>query len=121
MSPTVLCIDDHPGTLQTLSLLLQFAGYNCLSAAAADEALAVFAEKTVDVVIVDQRLPGVPGDKLARQLKAIRDVRVMMLTGDTLLEEIPPCVDLLQHKPCPPQEFLDAVASLVSRKMAAAS
>jgi DNA-binding response OmpR family regulator len=120
--PTVLCIDDHEGTLQTLSLLLQFAGYNCLLAATAEVALKLFMESTVDLVIVDQGLPELPGDQLAQQLKQLREVRVLMLTGNTLLEEAPPSVDVLLHKPYPPEEFLQTVAALTSKsKFAAAS
>ena len=120
--PTVLCIDDHEGTLQTLSFLLQVAGYRCLPAATVEAARRLFAENTVDLVILDHGLPGLPGDQLAHQLKQLRAVRVLMLTGNTLLEEAPPSVDVLLHKPYPPEEFLRTLASLTSKtKFAAAS
>jgi DNA-binding response OmpR family regulator len=82
----------------------------------------LFAENTVDLVILDHGLPGLPGDRLAHQLKQLRAVRVLMLTGNTLLEEAPPSVDVLLHKPYPPEEFLRTLASLTSKtKFAAAS
>lgn len=120
--PTILCVDDHVGTLQTLTLLLQFAGYKCLSAATADEAGFLFQDNAVDLLIVDQGLPGIAGEVLAGQLKARRPVRVIMLTGDTSLERAPASVDVLLHKPYPPEDFLRAIADMTSpRTMAAAS
>ncbi len=119
---TVLCVDDHIGTLQTLCLLLEFAGHNCLSAASADEALILFQNNAVDLVIVDQGLPGMRGEQLARTMKAQRPVCIVMLTGDTALEAAPASVDVLLHKPYPPEEFLKAIAACASQKtMAAAS
>lgn len=120
MQSTILCIDDHAGTLQTISLLLQFAGYRCLSAATADEAKSLFAENRVDLVIVDHGLPGLPGDKLAEELKQIKHVRIIMLTGDTSIEKAPSSIDVLLHKPYPPEDFLKAVSSLTSIRSVAA-
>lgn len=113
---TILCIDDHLPTLQTLSLVLQFAGHNCLIASAAEEAESLFVDNSIDLVIVDHGLPGTTGFEVGRRLKEIRDVKVLMLTGNTELEKEPYAVDFVIHKPYPPRDLLNTLDSLLPRE-----
>lgn len=118
---TILCIDDHLPTLQTLSLVLQFAGHNCLIASAAEEAESLFVNNSIDLVIVDHGLPGTTGFEVGRRLKEIRDVKVLMLTGNVELGTKPLAVDVVIHKPYPPRDLLSTLDTLLPTKNQSAS
>lgn len=111
---TILCVDDHHATLLTLSLILQSQGYCCITAETAEEADRSFAENEIDLVIVDYRLPCMDGSELAAQLKSIRPVKVLMLSGSPDLVGKPESVDVLLPKPQHPAGVLEAVAALLS-------
>lgn len=112
---TILAIDDQASVLQTLQWLLEAKGYQCVTAATADEAEKAFRENAVDVVIVDHGLPGVDGSTLALQLKKIRSVPVIMLSGNPDLKPSPGAVDLFLAKPQNPADLLNAIGKLVGR------
>src|SRR3954468_490190 len=105
---TILVIDDYLPTLSTLCLILKESGYRSLQAENAEQAERKFRNNAIDIVLVDHGLPGINGSELAHQLKQIRDVLVVMLTGNPELKEEPPFVDLLLSKP---QEIPDLLAA----------
>src|SRR6266498_5944891 len=110
----ILCIDDHRGTLITLTMVFRGAGYCCISAENFAQAEHAFSTESIDLVIVDHGLPGVNGSELAAHLKNIRPVSVLMLSGSPDLHSKPDSVDLLLAKPIAPEELLSAVANLLS-------
>ena len=96
---TILVIDDHFVTLETICLILRKEGYKTLAAKNAQEAQEHFFGNEVDLVIVDHGLPGITGSELAKRLKEIKNVSVLMLSGNTDLQEKPQSVDALLPKP----------------------
>lgn len=113
---TILCVDDHTPTVQSLSLILQFAGYKCLIAETAENATRVFKENAVDLVIVDHGLGDLTGIELASRLKNIKFTRVLMLTGNTALESTPAFVDMLVLKPYPPKDLLETIEYMLTAR-----
>ncbi len=111
---TVLIIEDHPPFLQTLTWLLEANGYRCLTASTSTQAERAFAQESVDIVIVDHGLPGVDGFTLARQLKSIHNVPVLMLSGNPDLKPQPGAVDRFLLKPQSPEDLLAAMQELIS-------
>jgi DNA-binding response OmpR family regulator len=109
---TILVIDDYFPALSTLSLILKTSGYRTLEAESAEQAERKFRDNPVDIVLVDHGLPGVNGSDLAGQLKQIRAVLVVMLTGNPELKEKPPNVDLLLAKPNEIPDLLAAIDGL---------
>jgi DNA-binding response OmpR family regulator len=65
---TVLIIDDEPLMRDTAALMLERDGYKCLSAASADDGVAMMAANQVSVALVDVVLPGKNGLELAIEL-----------------------------------------------------
>jgi DNA-binding NtrC family response regulator len=79
--PKVLCVDDEPGLLRSLRWLLR-GEYQVAVATSGMDALALLGGDTFDVIISDQRMPGMTGTEFLEQAKRIspRSVR-LLLTG----------------------------------------
>jgi DNA-binding response OmpR family regulator len=111
---TILVVDDHIATLETLCLILQGHQFNVLTANNALQAEEQFASVVVDLVIVDHGLPGKSGAELAHQFKSIRRVLVIMLSGNPELLAKPDCVDLLLAKPISVPNLLFEIDGLLA-------
>jgi EAL domain-containing protein (putative c-di-GMP-specific phosphodiesterase class I)/PleD family two-component response regulator len=80
--PTLLLVDDDAHILAALVRLLRRTGLTILTAADAAQALAVLARAPVDVVVSDQRMPGMSGTELLALVKRdYPDAVRVMLTG----------------------------------------
>jgi len=65
---TVLVVDDEPHTLSAVAHLLR-RRYRVLGAPLAERALDLLAAQNVHVVLCDQRLPDMPGDRLLAEIR----------------------------------------------------
>jgi response regulator RpfG family c-di-GMP phosphodiesterase len=82
MSANVLIVDDEAPIRELFGFWLEGAGYRCHSAASAQEALAVASSDTLDVALLDLRMPGESGIWLAKQLRdRCQDMALVMVTG----------------------------------------
>lgn len=66
---TLLLVDDEPGILAALKRMLRREGYRILTAASGAEALELLALESVQVMISDQRMPGMSGTELLTRVK----------------------------------------------------
>jgi DNA-binding NtrC family response regulator len=84
----VLCVDDEPGILRSLKWLLQ-KEFDVTTAASGHEALALVGQSDFDVIISDQRMPGMTGVEFLREAcrMAPRAMRIL-LTGYSDLEAV---------------------------------
>jgi len=85
--PRILFVDDDPNVTAALKRSLRSAPYNVVTAEGADEALKILATVQVDVVVSDERMPGMSGSELLslvcrRYPETIR----IILTGQASLE-----------------------------------
>ncbi|RMG54404.1 MAG: DNA-binding response regulator [Gammaproteobacteria bacterium] len=87
MTTRVLLVDDHDIVREGVGLLLQERGRSLgievvALLSTAEEALDFVRREPVDVVFLDLRLPGMPGEEAVRRLLAIRpELRILMLSG----------------------------------------
>jgi CheY-like chemotaxis protein len=118
----ILCIDDQAAALSALSFLVRSNGYICLSAASPEEALSAYTNSKVDMVVLDHDITCADPLALAKQLKQVRDVPLLLLCGTSLLEK-PGNVDLIVHKPIEARGFSKIIQWVVrkSRSASAAS
>ncbi len=68
---TILLVDDEPNSLAVMKSLLE-EDYELLTAASGEEGIARFSNAAVDMVIADQRMPGMTGVEMLLALKRIR-------------------------------------------------
>jgi len=79
----ILIVDDEASIREVISLALTRAGYCCHTAMNGDNALAILADRPIDVVITDIRMPGINGVELLKRIKAEYQADVMVMTGFT--------------------------------------
>jgi two-component system nitrate/nitrite response regulator NarL len=79
----IVIADDHETYRQGLARAIRRFGTLDLVGEAADgkEALAVIREASPDVALLDVRMPGLDGLEVARLLRELGGVRVVLLTG----------------------------------------
>lgn len=77
--PTVLFVDDEPPITRALSALFRRTGqYAVLTANSARDALELLGAHDIDVIVSDQRMPGMTGVELLREF-ATRSPRTMRI------------------------------------------
>ena len=87
-SPAVLVVDDEVRILSALRRSLRREGYEILTAETVDEALRVLDERSVALILSDQKMPGMSGVQfLAEAARRCPEAVRMLITGWT--EEIP--------------------------------
>jgi putative two-component system response regulator len=87
----ILVVDDEAQIRDILQRGLTQAGYECLTAADAEEALRIMASLSVDLVITDISMPGMSGIELMRIVKEKYASDVIVMTGfpeDLSYEEV---------------------------------
>lgn len=77
----VLVVDDHADTLRVLGRLLESLEYRVATAGTAAAALNYVAANEVDVLVSDIGLPDRSGHELVRQVKKIRNLPAVAMSG----------------------------------------
>jgi CheY-like chemotaxis protein len=86
---TLLLVDDEDGILSSMKRLLRREGYEILTASGGEEGLQVLASNPVDVILSDQRMPGMTGVEFLRRAKELYPSTVrMVLSGYTELQSV---------------------------------
>lgn len=114
----ILCVDDNEQELSVLTFMLATNGYRVLAALNAQEAIALFSETTVDLVLSDFAMPQMNGDQLVGRLKQIASHVPMILLGDPqkMGGELHAADALLAKKNCSAQELLERIKVMSARK-----
>jgi DNA-binding response OmpR family regulator len=80
----ILCVEDEPGMLDLLRLILESAGYGFLSAKDGEEGLAMMRSEQPDLVLLDLMLPKMDGaEVLLRKAEdpTIQSIPVIAVTA----------------------------------------
>ena len=81
MAKRILLVDDEPLILKGLRYTLEQEGYEILTAADGEEALQVFFEQQVDLVLLDVMLPKLDGIQVCQRIRESSNVPILMLTA----------------------------------------
>jgi two-component system, OmpR family, response regulator CpxR len=114
----ILCVDDNEQELSVLKFMLATNGYRVLSASNGQEAISMFAEETVDLVLTDFAMPQMNGSQLVDRLKQTAQHVPMILLGDPqkMGGDIHAADALLAKKNCSSQELLERIKVMSARK-----
>jgi signal transduction histidine kinase len=79
---TILVVDDQEETLVSVRGLLEREGHRVLTAESADQALTIFKEHDVHLLLVDYFMPGKSGEQLVREIRVFDPfVQIILQTG----------------------------------------
>ena len=86
-NPIALFVDDEVEYIETLMKRLHKRGVEVSMATSGEEALEWIGQHTVEVIVLDVKMPGMDGIQTLREIKKIKpQVEVIMLTGHANLE-----------------------------------
>jgi DNA-binding NarL/FixJ family response regulator len=127
-TPVVLFVDDDADVLAGLSLQLaaqpRSRHYRVLTAESGQQALDLLSRETVDIVVSDERMPGMAGsDLLTRVLEIAPDIVRIVLTGQATLDDAARAINGAEvfrylQKPCSSSELLAVLEAGVARREA---
>jgi response regulator RpfG family c-di-GMP phosphodiesterase len=90
--PVLMLVDDDPGILSALRRTLRREGYEILIASNARTALAALELRAVDLVVSDQKMPGMKGvvllEQIARRWPATARILLSGWTSEIPSEQI---------------------------------
>jgi CheY-like chemotaxis protein len=114
----ILCVDDNEQELSVLKFMLATNGYRVVSATNGREAIGIFSETAVDLVLADYSMPQMNGCQLVERLKQIAAHVPMILLGDPqkMSGEMHAADALLAKKNCSSQELLERIKVMSARK-----
>jgi pilus assembly protein CpaE len=125
MATRVLAVDDNPINLKVVSITLQHAGYECLTADNGPAALELAESIHPEIILLDITMPDMDGYEVCRRLRSnpsTAGIPIMMLTAhDTLEEKIKGFesgADDYLVKPFQPAELQARMKVLMRRKLA---
>jgi CheY-like chemotaxis protein len=85
----ILIIEDNELNLELVKILLEKSGYEVLASTRADDGITKAKTDKPDLILMDMRLPGMNGMqavKLLKEEESTRDIPVVILTGDVMLQ-----------------------------------
>jgi DNA-binding response OmpR family regulator len=119
MAATVLLVEDERKLRDLVRSYLERAGFTVLSTGSGAEALTLAASGSPDLVVLDLGLPDIPGETVARELRAAGPVPVLMLTAKSSEEDrirgLELGADDYVTKPFSPRELVLRVQAILRR------
>ena len=125
MAAMVMVVEDERILRELVRSYLERAGLTVLSTGSGAEAITLASSAAPDLVILDLGLPDVPGETVARELRAITPVPVLMLTARSSEEDrirgLELGADDYVTKPFSPRELVLRVQAILRRGIPAAA
>ena len=124
MTPTVLCIEDHPDNMTLLRRILLSESYNLVEATTGTQGVSCAENEEIDLVLLDINLPDIDGYEVAQRLRAspkmsLARVPIIAVTANAMKgdaeKSMKAGVDRYMSKPINIQELLNAVQSLIQQ------
>ncbi len=112
--PTVLFVDDEQRVLNSMRALFR-RDYEVFITTRGSEAVKLLGEKTIDVIVADQRMPEMTGVEVLGAAKEVSPVTVrILLTGYADLDAIEGSINVGEvfrflSKPCPPNHLRETL------------
>jgi DNA-binding response OmpR family regulator len=119
MAATVLLVEDERKLRDLVRSYLERAGFAVLSTGSGAEAIALAHSVGPDLVVLDLGLPDVPGESVARELRAAGTTPILMLTARSSEEDRISGLELgaddYVTKPFSPRELVLRVQAILRR------
>ena len=120
MHGLALVVEDEAKIRDLVRRYLEKAGFQVLSTGSGAEAILLARQAEPDIVVLDLRLPDVPGEEVARELRASFSTRLLMLTAKAAEEDrirgLELGADDYLTKPFSPRELVLRVQAVLRRR-----
>jgi two-component system, OmpR family, response regulator len=125
VSPHILALDDDADIRKVLIEYLSGQDYRVSAVARGQEMLAILRCEPVDLLLLDLRLPGENGMELARRVRELSQVPILILSGQSdeadRVMGLELAADDYVVKPFSPRELLARIRALLRRTQASAA
>lgn len=114
----ILVVDDDDDFREIVVEILAMAGWQPLQAATGQEALDLVAREQPDLIVLDQRMPGLCGDEVIRRLRACHPgLPVVLVTAAKDVAQIARSVNVRFYlqKPIGIAELKSMIAQAMAR------
>ena len=119
MTATVLLVEDERKLRELVRSYLERAGFTVLSTGSGAEAISMAGSAGPDLVVLDLGLPDVPGETVAREIRASGTTPILMLTAKSGEEDRIAGLELgaddYVTKPFSPRELVLRVQAILRR------
>ena len=117
--PRILVVEDEEAWSEPLSFMLRREGFEVAVAATGPQALVEFDHNGADLVLLDLMLPQMPGVEVCHELRARRDVPIIMVSArDSEVDKVVGLeigADDYVTKPCSMRELLARIRAVLRR------
>jgi DNA-binding response OmpR family regulator len=119
VATTILLVEDERKLRELVRSYLERAGYMVLSTESGAEAITLAASASPDLLVLDLGLPDVPGETVAREVRAAGATPILMLTAKSTEEDringLELGADDYVTKPFSPRELVLRVQAILRR------
>jgi len=122
MPVKILIVDDDPDIRDILKITLSEENYEVLEAKDGEEALKIIESKTLDLVLLDYKMPKIDGREVCRRVKKdilLSHLPIIMVTGkgdiNDRVDGIDAGADDYVVKPFEPKELLARIRMIIRR------
>ena len=119
MGSTVLVVEDEPKIRELLRSYLEHDGFAVLTTGSGGEAINLTRQAAPDLLVLDLRLPDIPGEEVTREVRTFSQVPILVLTAKTDTEDRIRCLELgaddYVTKPFSPREVVLRVQAILRR------
>ena len=116
---TVLVVEDERKIRELVRGYLEREGLGVLTTESGAEAIALARDSEPDLLILDLRLPDIPGEEVAREIRAFSQVPILMLTAkaseDDRIHGLELGADDYLTKPFSPRELVLRAKAILRR------
>jgi len=118
----LLIVDDEEDFLNSISKSLRVRDFNVLAVNRGEKAIEAAKNNSIDIALVDLKMPGINGEETLRALKEEHKwMEVVILTGHGTIDSAVECTRLgacsYLQKPCELNELLEVLENAYKKKV----
>ncbi len=122
MAATILVVEDEPKIRELLRSYFEREGFDVLSTGSGADAIGLAQTARPDLIILDLRLPDVPGEAVVSEIRRFSSLPVLMLTAKTAerdrIHGLELGADDYVTKPFSPREVVLRAKAIIRREQA---
>ena len=115
----ILVVDDEKTIVDVIEAYLKKAGYNVFKSYDGKEAITIFNNENINLIILDLMLPDISGEEVCKIIKTEKDVPIIMLTAkineDDILNGFNLGADDYVVKPFSVKQLMARVSAILRR------